>query len=129
MLKKTGIFNSQISKVVASMGHKDMIAIVDLGFPIPDCVERIDIVLDYGKPTFFETLNTLLKELEVEEIIVANESREEFVNQVVDKIPHAQLSRISHEELKTLTKQCKAVIRTGDTTPYSNAIFVSGVIF
>jgi len=51
-LKKYGIFNSQIAKVVASMGHKDMLAIVDLGFPIPDTVEKIDVVLDFGKPTF-----------------------------------------------------------------------------
>ncbi len=128
-LKKQGIFNSQIAKVVASMGHKDMLAIVDLGFPIPDAVEKIDIVLDYGKPKFSDVLEVVLKELEVEQCIIATESSEIFIDQIQKKLPSAELKKISHEELKELAKKCKAVIRTGDTTPYSNAILVSGVIF
>ncbi|MEJ5257843.1 MAG: D-ribose pyranase [Fervidobacterium sp.] len=128
-MKKSGIFNSQIAKVVASMGHKDTIAIVDMGFPVPDSTERIDLVLDYGKPTFFEVLEQILKELEVEEVIIANESKDEFVQEIQKRLPNAKIKRTSHEELKELSKKCKAVIRTGDVKPYNNAIFVSGVIF
>jgi len=128
-LKKAGIFNSQIAKVIASMGHKDMIAVVDLGFPIPDSVERIDIVLDYGKPLFSETLEVVLKELQVEKIIIASESKESFIADLQEKLPGVEIQKVTHEELKEITKRCKAVIRTGDTTPYSNAILVSGVIF
>ncbi|AMW32033.1 MAG: D-ribose pyranase [Fervidobacterium pennivorans] len=128
-MKKAGIFNSQIAKVIASMGHKDMIAVVDLGFPIPDSVERIDIVLDYGKPLFSETLEVVLKELQVEKIIIASESKESFIADLQEKLPGVEIQKVTHEELKEITKRCKAVIRTGDTTPYSNAILVSGVIF
>lgn len=128
-MKKAGIFNSQIAKVIASMGYKDMIAVVDLGFPIPDSVERIDIVLDYGKPLFSETLEVVLKELQVEKIIIASESKESFIADLQEKLPGVEIQKVTHEELKEITKRCKAVIRTGDTTPYSNAILVSGVIF
>ncbi|NPU88373.1 MAG: D-ribose pyranase [Fervidobacterium sp.] len=128
-MKKAGIFNSQIAKVIASMGHKDIIAVVDLGFPIPDSVERIDIVLDYGKPLFSETLEVVLKELQVEKIIIASESKESFIADLQEKLPGVEIQKVTHEELKEITKRCKAVIRTGDTTPYSNAILVSGVIF
>jgi len=36
---------------------------------------------------------------------------------------------VSHSQLKELTKNCKAVIRTGETTPYANIILQSGCIF
>ena len=35
----------------------------------------------------------------------------------------------NEQELKKLTKDCKAVIRSGETTPYSNIILQSGCIF
>ncbi|PIW12307.1 MAG: D-ribose pyranase, partial [Candidatus Infernicultor aquiphilus] len=36
---------------------------------------------------------------------------------------------ISHEELKELSKQARAIIRTGECSPYANIILISGVIF
>ena len=36
---------------------------------------------------------------------------------------------VSHVELKAKTKSCKAVIRTGEITPYANIILQSGCIF
>jgi D-ribose pyranase len=36
---------------------------------------------------------------------------------------------VSHEKFKELTKKAKAVIRTGETTPYANIILHAGVIF
>ena len=128
-VKKVGIFNSDISKVIARMGHKDKIAIVDLGFPIPNGVVRIDLVLDYGKPKLEEVLKVILKELKVESAIIAKESSEDFEKMVVKNIPDAKITRISHEELKILTKDVCAVIRTGEVVPFSNVILVSGVIF
>jgi D-ribose pyranase len=128
-MKKTGIFNSNLSKVIARMGHKDKIAIVDLGFPIPNNVERIDLVLDYGKPRFEEVLKVVLKELEVEGAIIAQESSNDFENIIIKNIPNVKLTKITHDEFKILTKDVYAVIRTGEVIPYSNVILVSGVIF
>jgi D-ribose pyranase len=36
---------------------------------------------------------------------------------------------VSHEEFKKLTKDTKAIIRTGECTPYTNIILQSGVNF
>ncbi|MEG0355886.1 MAG: RbsD/FucU domain-containing protein, partial [Lachnospiraceae bacterium] len=36
---------------------------------------------------------------------------------------------VTHEELKQQTKTCKAVIRTGETTPYANIILQSACRF
>ncbi len=40
-----------------------------------------------------------------------------------------ELREIPHEELKEMSKECKAVIRTGEFTPYSNIILKAGVLF
>ena len=40
-MKKQGILNSDISRVLSYMGHTDCIAVGDCGLPIPDEVERI----------------------------------------------------------------------------------------
>ncbi|GAH06803.1 unnamed protein product, partial [marine sediment metagenome] len=42
-MKKSGILNIEISRVIASMGHGDYIVISDAGLPIPDSVELIDV--------------------------------------------------------------------------------------
>ena len=36
---------------------------------------------------------------------------------------------VSHEELKKLSADCRAVIRSGETTPYSNIILQSACLF
>ncbi|GAB6189361.1 D-ribose pyranase [Marinitoga arctica] len=126
-MKKTGIFNSEISSVVASMGHMDKLTIVDMGFPIPENTKRIDLVVDKNNPTFFDVSKAVLKELHIEKIIIAEESSEDFINSIKKICENVEF--VSHEDLKKLSKESKAIIRTGEIKPYYNAIFVSGVIF
>ncbi len=38
------------------MGHTDWICIGDCGLPISNEVERIDLALEFGVPTFMKTL-------------------------------------------------------------------------
>ncbi|WGS64677.1 D-ribose pyranase [Marinitoga aeolica] len=126
-MKKTGIFNSEISAVVSSMGHTDKLTIVDMGFPIPENIKRIDLIVDEGLPSFEDVAKTILKELHIEKIIIAKESSEEFIDLV--KCFCKNIEFVSHEELKKISNESKAIIRTGERKPYFNAIFVSGVIF
>ena len=72
-MKKTRLINSEISYTISKMGHTDSLTIGDCGLPIPNKVNRIDLALKYGVPTFLETLDTVLEELCVEEIVIANE--------------------------------------------------------
>ena len=41
----------------------------------------------------------------------------------------SNLQEVSHEEFKVLTKDSKAVVRTGECSPYANIILKSGVVF
>ena len=41
-MKKHGISNSDIAKVLADLGHTDKVVIGDVGLPIPEGVKKID---------------------------------------------------------------------------------------
>jgi D-ribose pyranase len=131
-MKKRGILHQDISELVASMGHTDMLVIADAGLPIPDEVWRIDLALTKGVPPFLKTLEVILEELEVQEAILAEEIKTKSpelyqqIQTVLDGIP---LSYVSHEDFKNMTFEAKGIVRTGEFTPYANVILVSGVTF
>lgn len=131
-MKKQGILNSEIATVLAKLGHTDTIVIADCGLPIPDGVKRIDLALEQGLPSFIKTLEVVLSDMEVESVTLAEEIKTNNPNlskQVLDKLNNKNIQYISHEEFKEKTKQAKAVIRTGEVTPYANIILHAGVIF
>ncbi|MBQ8147960.1 MAG: D-ribose pyranase [Lachnospiraceae bacterium] len=133
-MKRNGILNSDISRVLSYMGHTDWIAIGDCGLPIPDEVERIDLALKFGVPTFTETLKAVSEDMKIEKIILAEEIKSQNP-QVLEEIEalfagqDIEIEYVTHVMLKENTKACKAVIRTGETTPYANIILQSGCIF
>lgn len=133
-MKKNKLLNSSVSSVVSKMGHTDMLVIADCGLPIPDKVERIDLALTFGKPSFLETLEIVLEELEVEEVIIAKEIRFssqksiDLYNKILEKFSN-KIIEVSHEEFKKITEKSKAIIRTGEIIPYANIILKSGVVF
>jgi len=59
-MKKNGILNPQLNRVISEMGHRDMLIVADAGLPIPKGVERVDLVLKYGIPSFAEVLPAVL---------------------------------------------------------------------
>jgi len=131
-MKKGGILNQEVSKVVASMGHMDQITIGDAGLPIPASVQRIDLALREGTPGFLETVETVASELQVEQVIVAAETGtvSPHILAGLKKIfPDAQWRTVPHAEFKQLTQNSRACIRTGEFTRYANVILVAGVVF
>ena len=131
-MKKSELLNSEISAVVASMGHTDTLTIGDCGLPVRG-TQKIDLCLKKGIPTFMDTLNTVLSELYVEKAIIAEETKtvspemhESILKALGDKV---KIEYVSHEELKKLSESSKAVIRTGECTSYANVILCSGVTF
>lgn len=133
-MKKAGILNSGISRVLSYMGHTDLLCVGDCGLPIPDEVERIDLALKFGVPSFMETLEVVVNDMKVEKIVLAEEIKTQNPK-VLGEIEalfegqNIEIEFISHVELKALTRDCKAVIRTGETTPYANIILQAGCIF
>ena len=133
-MKKAGILNSDISRVLSYLGHTDTICIGDCGLPIPDAVERIDLALCFGEPTFMRVLEMVVQDMKVEKIVLAEEIKTQNPT-VLAQIEalfagqNVEVEYVSHTELKHQTQDCKAVIRTGETTPYANVILQAGCIF
>jgi len=131
-LKKIGILNQDISCVVAGMGHNDMLVIGDAGLPIPDGIRRIDLAVKQGVPGFFDPLETILLELKLDKVLIARETFEvspQVGSRLRELFKDTLIVEISHEELKKLSADARAVVRTGEFTPYANIILVSGVVF
>ena len=133
-MKRAGILNSDISRVLSYLGHTDTICIGDCGLPIPDEVERIDLALCFGEPTFMRTLEIVAADMKIEKIVLAEEIKTQNPK-VLGEIEalfagqNIEVEYVSHVELKERTFDCKAVIRTGEITPYANIILQSGCIF
>jgi len=131
-MKKGIVLNAEIIEVIAKMGHMDEIVIGDAGLPIPEGVRRIDIALKAGTPSFVETLETLMSEFVCEgatlakEIQTINPATELAIKALLKDIP---ITYVNHEDFKKQTKSAKAIIRTGECSPYANIILRSGVFF
>lgn len=131
-MKKTRVINSNISRVIAQMGHFDTIGIGDAGMPVPSGTEKIDLAVEAGLPSFIQVLENVLSELEVQKVYLAEEIKTQNPEQLaaVKKIVgDTPIEFIPHEEMKKDLSDTKAFIRTGEETPYSNILLESGVVF
>ncbi|MDM5314697.1 D-ribose pyranase [Fictibacillus sp. b24] len=131
-MKRQGMLNSHISKVLSDLGHTDLIVIADAGLPIPSDVPRIDLALTIGVPSFAEVVQAVNDDMVVENVILASEIQEnnEKTLQFMKKnFSDTEIEFLSHEDFKERTKHAKVVIRTGEVTPYANCILQAGVIF
>jgi D-ribose pyranase len=131
-MKKRGILQHELSQVIAMLGHTDSLVIADAGLPIPPRVQRIDLAVTGGIPRFIQVLRAVLEEAQVERAVVAREMREkspQLHGELVAALGTVPVDEVSHEELKQMTRQARAVVRTGEFTPYANIILFSGVVF
>ena len=139
-MKKGTLIHSELSHAVARLGHMDGLCICDAGLPIPAETQRIDLALSHGIPSFLDTVKAILSEMNVECLEMAEEFPEKspelhdaFI--ALLKEEEAALGReipilyIRHEAFKLATKRCRAVVRTGEFTPYANVILKAGVTF
>ena len=72
-MKKTVLLNAPISRVVSLLGHGDALCVGDAGLPVPNCVERIDLAVYAGLPSFLDTLSAITSEMSVERVVIASE--------------------------------------------------------
>ncbi|MGB0904822.1 MAG: RbsD/FucU domain-containing protein, partial [Mangrovicoccus sp.] len=77
-------------------------------------------------PGFFPVLDAILTELHIEASCIADE-----VNGALEDAFAQRLSpdRMSHKRLKENLKNARAIIRTGDMTPFANVMLTSGVTY
>jgi D-ribose pyranase len=131
-MKKSGPLNSSLNRILGELRHTDTLCIGDCGLPSPAGVETVDLALKLGTPGFVETLRTIAEDLVVERISLAQEiesANPTVLKQIQEIFPGIPIDWVSHEAFKQLTKHCRAIVRTGEATPYANIILHSGVIF
>lgn len=133
-MKKGTCLNSEVSYVIAKLGHFDTLTIGDAGLPIPDGVQRIDLAVKLGLPGFRDVLETVLSEMKIQKATIAVEMVEinpelyEYMKARIEQ-EGAELVLVPHEELKRQSASSKAVVRTGECKAYANVILESNVTF
>ena len=131
-MKKTPVINSNLSRVISQMGHFDKLAIGDAGTPVPDDTEKIDLAVTKNIPKFMDVLNNVLEELAIQKIYLAKEIKTKnpkMLKAVRNRLSDIPIEFITHDQLKHDLKDCKAFVRTGEMTPFSNIMLESTVVF
>lgn len=131
-MKKTLLLNQPLSAVIAGLGHTDTLAVADAGLPIPEGPARIDLAVSQGVPAFVDVLRGVLSEMQVEKAIIASEmegASPALHRALLEALAGVPVETVSHEALKALTRDAKAVARTGEFSPYANVLLVAGVVF
>jgi D-ribose pyranase len=133
-MKKHGVLNASLSRVIASMGHTDKLIICDSGLPIPRTAEIIDLALAANIPRFIDTLRVVLEEGCFDGAIVAAEMEKcnpKVHADVLTTLSGIPVSTVPHEDFKRMGSMGGNVtyVRTGEATPFANIILISGVTF
>jgi len=131
-MKKTTLLQSDLSYIIATLGHLDTLVIADAGLPIPPETVRIDLALTRGIPGAAQTLKVILDEMKVESVMLAEEIKDrnpQFLAHVQELLPGVPIEFMPHTELKARSASARAVVRTGEFAPYANIILVAGVVF
>ncbi|HAU95305.1 MAG TPA: D-ribose pyranase [Serratia marcescens] len=139
-MKKGVLLNSDVSVVIARLGHTDQLTLCDAGLPIPAETQRIDLALTQGVPTFMQVFAAVTQEMQVEsailaeEIVKQNPSLHEALLAELTALGQRQgntisVRYISHQAFKAQTEHSRAVIRSGECSPYANVILCAGVTF
>lgn len=126
---RTGILNPAILSLLARVRHTNTLVIADRGFPFYPGVETIDLSLVNDLPTVNQVLEALLPTVVMGHAYMAEEFTKENPAAVIEGrrklLGEIPLSFESHGDLKKRLPSTIGVIRTADTTRYSNIVLVS----
>ena len=123
-MKMAGILHADLARMVASLGHGDLLVIADAGLPVPPGVPCIDLAVTHGVPTFRQVLDAVLSEMQIEACAMATEAAPDLL--ALAPLPPRL---IDHAAFKAETRTARAVVRTGEVTPYANIALYAGVTF
>ncbi len=130
---KQGILHPQLATVLANLRHMDTLVLGDAGLPVPKGVERVDLGWRPGDPKYLDVLEELMKWIVVEKATFATQSKTvspDFHAQALKLLPDGiPVDYIDHTELKARSKDAKAIILTGEFTPYTNVILQCGCAY
>ncbi|MFF0448330.1 D-ribose pyranase [Streptomyces sp. NPDC004609] len=130
-MKRTGILNAELSGALATLGHTDLLLVVDAGFPVPRDAHRIDLAIAENLPDLRTVLGLIADEVVVEGVVRADDVpthnplldgwlRDRFAGAEFSTRPHAEV-------LGELAREAKVVVRTGAFEPWGNIGLYCGV--
>lgn len=131
-MKKTALLHAELSRLVASLGHGDAVVIADAGLPVPAGTPVIDLALTRGVPSFAQVLDALLSEMHVERAEHAAEMLErspQIAALLNEALPGVPLCSVDHDSFKQRCAMARAIVRSGECTPYANVMLFAGVVF
>lgn len=130
-MKRHGILNAQLSGALATLGHTDLILVVDAGFPIPRGAQRIDLAVAENLPDLRTVLGLIADEIVVEGVVRADDVTTN--NPLLDqwlrtRFDDAEFTTRTHADmLGELADQAKVIVRTGAFEPWGNIGLFCGV--
>ena len=127
---KHGILNPHLNSLLARIRHTNALVISDQGFPFWPEVETVDISLVADVPTVLQVIDAIRENFIVGKAYMAEEflahntdDTKAAYTRALDGVP---LAFESHEgAFKPRVPRAIGLIRTGDSTPYSNVILIS----
>ena len=130
-MKKNGILNQELASVVAGLGHGDGLLICDAGMPRPPHVPCVDLSIVAGLPRFLDVVEAVCFEMQIEQYVLADEVKPDkaLMFALRSLVQSATETFVTHEDLKEMSNDVVAIVRTGEVTPYANILLVSGVTF
>lgn len=131
-MKRTGLQNAEIQRILASTGHTQYIVVADVGLPIPEGVKTVDLAVTKELPDFISVLAPISEEFVYEKYIYASEMEQanpDLLQEMRDTLDKVPFEALPHEDFKKLLSGARAVIRTGSCRSYANVILIAGVNF
>jgi D-ribose pyranase len=124
---KTGILNPHVNSLLSRVRHTNTLVLADRGFPFWPQIETIDLSLVDDIPTVLNVLLAITTNFTVGNAWMASEFRGgasvETLSAFEALVPRIQYE--PHIDFKRRVPSAIGLIRTADTTPYSNIILES----
>ncbi|MFV0528521.1 MAG: D-ribose pyranase [Lachnospiraceae bacterium] len=130
-MKAYGILNKNLMTAIADMGHEDIMIIGDVGVPIAQERQRIDLAITQDLPSIRTILGLIMNEMIYEKVVVAEEQKKYnpvHYGQVEALSKRCKVETMPHRELfDTYLPQAKYIVRTGGFEPWGNIVLAAGI--
>lgn len=130
-MKRNGILNAELSGALATLGHTDLLMVVDAGFPIPRSAHRVDLAIAENLPDLRTVLELISSELIVEGVVRADDvttNNPRLDEWITARFGDAEFTTRTHADmLGELAQQAKVIVRTGAFEPWGNIGLFCGV--
>jgi D-ribose pyranase len=139
-MKRQGLLNPTLLRIISQAGHGDLISITDRGFPLATAssTEVVELSITSGVPSLLTVAIPVMRELQIESLVLAQETVDRnpgLVDAIRREGPGVE-EIVSHAEFKRMVlgggrgeNRMIAQVRSGEFTAYANVILVCGVPF